>query len=35
MQIAAGLRALGAEVEVEVLHPVELLGRAYAAERDD
>ena len=33
MQIAAGLRALGAEVEV--LHPVELLDRAYAAERDD
>jgi glycolate oxidase iron-sulfur subunit len=33
MQIAAGLRVLGAEVEV--LHPIELLDRAYAAERDD
>lgn len=31
MQIAAGLRSLGAEVEV--VHPVELLDRAYAAER--
>ncbi|HEX5950442.1 MAG TPA: (Fe-S)-binding protein [Actinomycetota bacterium] len=31
MQIAAGLRALGAPVEV--LHPIELLDRAYAAER--
>lgn len=30
MQIAAGLRALGAEVEV--VHPVEILDRAYAAE---
>jgi glycolate oxidase iron-sulfur subunit len=30
LQIAAGLRARGAEVEV--LHPVELLDRAYAAE---
>jgi glycolate oxidase iron-sulfur subunit len=30
MQVAAGLRALGAEVEV--VHPVELLDRAYAAE---
>lgn len=29
MQISAGLRALGAEVEV--VHPVELLDRAYAA----
>jgi hypothetical protein len=29
MQLAAGLRALGAEVEV--VHPVELLDRAYAA----
>jgi glycolate oxidase iron-sulfur subunit len=29
MQIAAGLRALGAEVEV--VHPVELLDRAYGA----
>lgn len=33
MQIAAGLRALGAEIEA--LHPIELLDRAYAAERDD
>lgn len=32
MQIAAGLRAVGAPLEV--LHPVELLDRAYAAERD-
>jgi hypothetical protein len=31
MQIAAGLRALGAGIEV--VHPVELLDRAYAAER--
>jgi glycolate oxidase iron-sulfur subunit len=29
MQISAGLRALGAEVEV--VHPLELLDRAYAA----
>jgi glycolate oxidase iron-sulfur subunit len=33
MQVAAGLRAMGASIEV--LHPVELLDRAYAAERDD
>jgi len=33
MQIAAGLRALG--TAVEVLHPVELLDRAYAAEDDE
>ena len=33
MQIAAGLRAVGAPLEV--LHPVELLDRAYAAQRDD
>ena len=29
MQIAAGMRELG--VEAEVVHPVELLARAYAA----
>ena len=32
MQIAAGLRAIGYEAEVE--HPVELLDRAYVAERE-
>jgi hypothetical protein len=32
MQIAAGLRWLGHEVEI--LHPVEILDRAYAAEAE-
>jgi glycolate oxidase iron-sulfur subunit len=31
MQIAAGLRAIGEEAEV--VHPIELLDRAYTAER--